>query len=176
MSLWKIAKKGWSCFATDSKAAIFAGMSGSWTASRMILNDFDVGVAYFLPVSTFWTYIMTLSQTSWARTTTGTFSSHLCLQNFRGNTILPVISVKSSFLAGESTNSQYKDERTSSTFHSDACAPVLNALWTTCSPQEPTLIKADAFSPAWQMCSCNKSWNFQLTSKTWFFLSKRIFI
>ena len=50
LSLWKIAKKGRSCFATDSKAAIFAGMSGSWTASRMILNDFDVGVAYFLPV------------------------------------------------------------------------------------------------------------------------------
>ena len=90
--------------------------------SRIILNDCDVGVAYFLPVCTFWTYIMTFSQISWAHTTlTGTFSSHLCLQNFRGNTILPVISVKSSFLAGESTNSQHKDERTSSTSVSFRC-------------------------------------------------------
>ena len=148
LSLWKIARKGWSCFATDSKAAIFTGMSASLTASRKILNDFDVGVLNFLSVCTFWTYRMALSQISWAHITMGTFSSYLCLQNFRGNVLLLVISVKSSLLAGESTNNQYKDERTSSTFHSDACAPVLNAIWTPCSPQEPTVIKVDASSPA----------------------------
>lgn len=57
---WKIVKKGWSCFVIDLKVVIFVGMSGFWIVFCMILNDFDVGLLYFLLVCIFWIYSMIL--------------------------------------------------------------------------------------------------------------------